>query len=305
MEINLTGILAWRIVALVYCFVYWKVEKMQAGTLIGGESIKNIVCFPDTTQGICIPEYEQLDYRNTSEISGYTIEKSSYSITGKDSVTGHPRMLNAGKVIVKQGDKIVLELYRDALASFPMTIVNKNGVDYLWYAPTYHKHAIINLQTGKEVLTYTSSFCPRSFLISPDGNTMAVFGCYWASSGEVKFLNLAKFPQEITELPIKGYEDYNYMEHLYKVKWLSPTVFFGANSAYYEAYEESEDTDADDKFSGKLLMEWDLRDRADKKMHKSDLELFSKLFITQRLGDEMHILEYRDFDWERDKRYGN
>jgi hypothetical protein len=102
-----------------------------------------------------------------------------------------------GKIIRLSDNKEIASINRNYPA-FTHTWFYKNNNEWLQTGSTYMSQTFVNLDTGviydnTEELNKTDeynegfSFCWRTVSISPDGNTLAVFGCYWACPDEYRF----------------------------------------------------------------------------------------------------------------------
>jgi hypothetical protein len=93
------------------------------------------------------------------------------------------------------------------LSGFHHTFFNRHGQEWLLAGRSYMSQTLVNLETGEEFEPsgdqYNSSaFCWQQGFISPDGNTWAVLGCYWACPEEIKFFDFSHPAQGWPELPI-------------------------------------------------------------------------------------------------------
>lgn len=136
-------------------------------------------------------------------------------------------------------------------STFHHSWVTKNGEEYLISGTSYMKQTIINLDQAK---TYQydgdSKFCWASCRLSPDGNILAVDGCYWACPYETKFFDFTNPEQGWPELEIIAdgkesviYEEedgnpVNFNEDSSVSITKSNKVFTSLNKTQYEITEE-------------------------------------------------------------------
>lgn len=100
-------------------------------------------------------------------------------------------------------------------ASFTHSWVEKDGQEYLIGGRSYMNQCIINCDEGREVEVSDkdlekagSGFCWVDAMLSPDGNTLIVDGCYWACSYEFKFFDFTDPSRGWPEIPIVDKEEY-------------------------------------------------------------------------------------------------
>jgi len=76
-------------------------------------------------------------------------------------------------------------------STFHHSFVVKDGQEWLITGRSYMSQTIVNLETGMEYEDQHDKFCWADHYLSPDGNTLAVCGCYWAAPYKYKFFDFA------------------------------------------------------------------------------------------------------------------
>lgn len=108
---------------------------------------------------------------------------------------------NYTKGILSNESSKIAEVYRN-YSTFHHSFFNKDNHEWIQTGSTYMSQTFINLDTGEvfdnsEKLKQTEAykkgycFCWCRSKVSPDGKTIAVSGCYWGASYEIKFFDLS------------------------------------------------------------------------------------------------------------------
>lgn len=129
-----------------------------------------------------------------------------------------------GTIKTKSGKKI--DVVNRNYSSFPFAFVENHpdGHDYLICGENYQGQTIIQLDTKNRVdfvpdaAAKGHGFCWAAIHPSPDGRTLAVEGCYWASPYEIIFVDFSDpFLAPLPEL----HRDHDNEEF---IAWTSPTA---------------------------------------------------------------------------------
>ena len=145
-----------------------------------------------------IDENEIVDKRTTQSLSNDCVLELRYYTT-KEGCWNYSRGLVRNVV----GDEIA-DIQRN-YGRFHHDLFTVNGESWLVSGRSYMSQTFVNLTTG---LTYDSpaneaTFCWASpFKVSPLGNVLAVFGCYWGGPYEWKFFDVSDIPSGWPEIPI-------------------------------------------------------------------------------------------------------
>ncbi len=102
-----------------------------------------------------------------------------------------------GEIYTSDNNKIT-EVQRN-YSYFPFAWIERhaNGHSYLICGENYQGQTIIELDTGKRInyvpdsASQGAGFCWAGAYPSPDGNLVAVYGCYWGASYEVKMYDFS------------------------------------------------------------------------------------------------------------------
>lgn len=157
---------------------------------------------------------------------------------------------NYSKGEVFKDTRKVFEIKR-TYSHFPFAWIpkHKNGHSYLLCGVHYSVTTVLELDTGKRATHSSDSFCWTGMTPSPDGHTVAVEGCYWASPYEVKLFDLSKPLEkpvqfEVVEADeILGWQDENRCRlSTTKFEWVHR---FGKTLFQLDPEEESQLTDED------------------------------------------------------------
>lgn len=111
-----------------------------------------------------------------------------------------------GTVVRVGGGPAVCDIKRN-FSKFHHSFVAKDGREYLIAGHSYTSQTIVDLDRG-EVMEppgdhYDSnSFCWARAMLSPDGNTLAVDGCFWACPYEYRFYDFTDPSCGWTALPV-------------------------------------------------------------------------------------------------------
>lgn len=127
----------------------------------------------------------------------------------------------------KQTNEVVTSIMRNY--SFEHSFFIKNNCEWLQTGSTYMSQVFVNMDTGdvydnKEELKQTDeykngrSFCWVSCTISPTGNTLAVYGCYWGWTYEYKFFDVTDISVGWLELKLSD-PIYDNSLMCYETKW--------------------------------------------------------------------------------------
>lgn len=117
-----------------------------------------------------------------------------------------------GRVYRVQDDHLICDIKRN-YSGFHHSFVTKNGEEWLITGRSYMSQTIVNLETGAE---YEPSgeqyngfaFCWAKAVLSPDGNTLLVDGCYWAAPYEYKFFDFTNPAKGWPELELDSKDGY-------------------------------------------------------------------------------------------------
>jgi len=123
-------------------------------------------------------------------IRSYTTGKGTWSVT-------------RGTIYRVSDNKEICDIKRN-YSGFHHSFVTKNGQEYIITGRSYMGQTIVNLDTGEEWNSKDGKFCWISAELSPDGNTLLVYGCYWACPSDYKVFDFTDPSKGWEELPIKS-----------------------------------------------------------------------------------------------------
>jgi len=150
-----------------------------------------------------LPENEQPDHREKFSPSGrFRLDIHTYKTS--EGCWNYSR----GRVYRVSDGGLISDIKRN-YSTFHHAFVVKNGVEYLIGGRSYMNQTIVNLDEGREVevsdedrMKMGNAFCWAMPVLSPDGNTLVVDGCYWAAPYEFKFFDFTDPDRGWPELPI-------------------------------------------------------------------------------------------------------
>lgn len=112
-----------------------------------------------------------------------------------------------GTVYRVEDDLEICDIKRN-YSTFHHSFVVKDGQEWLISGRSYMSQTIVNLDTAESFEPSGNhydgqAFCWAQGYLSPDGNTLAVLGCYWACPYEIKFFDFSHPASGWSELPIE------------------------------------------------------------------------------------------------------
>ncbi len=129
-----------------------------------------------------------------------------------------------GTVVRIAGGAIVCDLERDH-GIFHHAFVTRGGREYLLTGRTVTSQTIVDLDGGAEYEpTGGDDFCWVGCYPSPDGDTLAVDGCYWACPYELRFFDFTDPARGWPELRLVGAEHLEDPSNRRTPRWLDPRV---------------------------------------------------------------------------------
>src|SRR5688500_4536509 len=113
---------------------------------------------------------------------------------------------------------------------FHHSFVTKDGREYLITGRSYMSQTIVDLDRGQEFEPtgdhYNGgAFCWARCYLSPDGNTLAVDGCFWACPYEYRFFDFSDPSNGWASLPIVGVETIEDPIDKREPQWLDTSTF--------------------------------------------------------------------------------
>ncbi len=102
-----------------------------------------------------------------------------------------------GEVRRKADHALVADVKRNFDNFWHAWVAHPDGNEYLLCGEDYQGYSVIDLRSGEMAVHFPpeafkgSGFCWADALPSPDGLTLAVFGCYWACPYELVFFDFS------------------------------------------------------------------------------------------------------------------
>lgn len=153
-----------------------------------------------------------------------------------------------GNIYEIQSEKLIASIYRNYPA-FPYCWVNQNNKEYLIGGENYQGQTVVDLQTGdtksfmSEGYEKGHGFCFGSMNPSPDGNLLAVEGCYWGAPWQIKIFDITNILEGPKEIPIENYESEGFWWFDAKIeKWINNNTIEISTTrdliTYFNKYED-------------------------------------------------------------------
>ena len=131
-------------------------------------------CIPENL--LSINEYHSPSGKYSLLVSTYKTKEGCWNCTKGD--------------VIYYGD-VIFSIYRN-YSNFPFMFVedHPNNTDYLVCSESYTTSTVVDLKSRNvNRCAYDSMFCPRSWKISPNKQTIVVNGCYWACEDQIKIFD--------------------------------------------------------------------------------------------------------------------
>lgn len=134
-----------------------------------------------------------------SPSGAFSLEVSAYA-SGPDTWN-----YSRGVVRRTSDHAVVADIKRNFDWLWHAWVPHRNGHEYLLCGEEYQGYNVIELESGRNRTHFPdeafdgAGFCWMEVQPSPDGLTLAVTGCYWASPSELVFLDFA----DPASLPLK------------------------------------------------------------------------------------------------------
>lgn len=157
-----------------------------------------------------LPANEMPEHREKFSPSGrFRLDIHNYKT--KDGCWNYSR----GRVYRVSDGNLIADIKRN-YSTFHHAFVVKDGTEYLIGGRSYMNQTIVNCDAGCEVevsdkdrMKMGVAFCWARPMLSLDGNTLVVDGCYWASPYEFKFFDFTNPDRGWPELPILTRSEYD------------------------------------------------------------------------------------------------
>lgn len=137
-----------------------------------------------------------------------------------------------GTIYRLRDNKEVCDIKRN-YSVFNHSFIEKNNQEWMITGRSYMSQTIINLDTGEEFELDKEQYNPYGFCwskcrISPDGNTLAVSGCYWACPYEIQFFDFTDPSKGWKRLEFKT--DSNYSLDANTPEWIGGSTIECCNT---------------------------------------------------------------------------
>lgn len=149
-------------------------------------------------------------YKDENKLSEKTVIHNDYELTIITYSTGKNTFNYTRGIVKRISNGIEVCDIKRNYGNFRYFFYTKDGEDWMQCGTKYYSYTFVNLTTGVVYENENCSpndFCWADVKISPDKNTLAVIGCYWACPYMTLFY-------DISDIPNKGCKELDMKEFL-------------------------------------------------------------------------------------------
>jgi hypothetical protein len=121
------------------------------------------------------------------------------------------------RILDRRKNQIITEFYVNHDPAF-FSWIEKDGKEYLITAEdVYGGQTVVDVQTRrmKSYSTDEDEFIWTKFFLAPDGNSIAIIGCYWGGSYSVRVYD----SKDTTSLPLVQKSEFNMPDNKQSIVW--------------------------------------------------------------------------------------